>query len=53
MEWLNRKEGAKLIKTSSPTIEITWFFKAPGPKELTPELFVAELPNGYQVQEIK
>lgn len=53
VEWLNRKEGAKLIKISSPTIEITWFFKAPEPKELTPELFVAELPNGYQVQEIK
>lgn len=53
VEWLNRKDGTKLVKISSATIEITWFFKAPEPKELTPELFVAELPNGYQVQEIK
>lgn len=53
VEWLNRKEGAKLIKISSPTVEITWFFKAPEPKEMTPELFVAELPTGYQVQEIR
>lgn len=53
VEWLNRKEGAKLVKISSATIEINWFFKSPEPKELTPELFVAELPNGYQVQEIK
>lgn len=53
VEWLNRKEGSKLIKISSATVEITWFFKAPEPKEFTPELFVAELPNGYQVQEIR
>jgi hypothetical protein len=53
VEWLNRKEGAKLIKISSATVEINWFFKSPEPKELTPELFVAELPDGYQVQEIK
>lgn len=53
VEWLNRKEGAKLVKISSATVEITWFFKAPEPKEMTPELFVAELPTGYQVQEIR
>lgn len=53
IEWLNRKEGAKLVKISSATVEINWFFKAPAPKELTPELFIAELPKGYQVQEIK
>lgn len=53
VEWLNRKEGSKLVKISSPTIEITWFFKAPEPKEMTSELFVAQLPRGYHVQELR
>ncbi|MBL7545089.1 MAG: hypothetical protein JNL11_14825 [Bdellovibrionaceae bacterium] len=53
VEWLNRKDGAKLIKISSATVEINWFFKAPEPKALTDELFVAELPIGYQVQEVR
>lgn len=53
VEWLNRKENTKLVKITSATIEMNWFFKAPEKKELTAELFVAELPNGYQVQEIR
>lgn len=53
VEWLNRKEGAKLVKISSETVEVNWFFKAPQPKEITPELFVADLPKGYHVQELR
>lgn len=53
VEWLNRKEGSKLIKITSATVEISWFFKAPERKEFTAGLFEAELPEGYQVQEVK
>lgn len=53
VEWLNRKEGSKLIKITSATVEINWFFKAPERKELTAELFEAEMPSGYEVQEVK
>ncbi len=53
VEWLNRKENSKLVKITSATIEMSWFFKAPERKEITPELFIAELPSGYQTLEIK
>ena len=53
VEWLNRKHNTKLVKISSATVDMSWFFKAPERKELTPELFEAELPTGYQTQEIK
>ena len=53
IEWLNRKENSKLVKISSSTIEMNWFFKAPERKELTTDLFEPDLPRGYQTQEIK
>lgn len=53
VEWLNRKENTKLVKITSANIEMNWFFKAPELKELTPDLFVADLPSGYQTQEIR
>lgn len=53
VEWLNRKDNTKLVKITSATIEMNWYFKSPERKEMTPELFVAELPAGYKTQEIK
>lgn len=53
VEWVNRKENTKLVKISSDAFEMNWFFKAPEIKEITPELFTAELPVGYQTQEIR
>ena len=53
VEWINRKENTKLVKITSAAVEMSWFFKAPERKDVTAEMFEAELPHGYQTQEIK
>lgn len=48
IEWKNRNQGAKLVKISSPEMEVDWFFKQPKPLEIKPETFNIEIPSGYK-----
>lgn len=48
IEWKNRNQGAKLVKISSPEMEVDWFFKQPKSLEIKPETFNIEIPSGYK-----
>jgi len=50
VEWTKKNDGTKLVKITSPRIEMSWFFKNPELNfEEKPELFNLNVPNGYQV----
>lgn len=50
VEWTKKNDGTKLVKITSPKIEMSWFFKNPSPNfEEKPELFSLNVPQGYQI----
>ena len=49
VEWTNRNEGKKVVKISSPKMEMSWLFYAPQKEfEDKPELFVLQAPKGFE-----
>jgi len=50
VEWVKRSEGTKLVKITSPKVEMNWFFKSPEVEfEEKEELFSLNPPEGFQV----
>ncbi len=50
VEWFKKPNGAKLVKVTSPKVEMNWFFQNPDVNFAEkPELFNLNVPEGYQV----
>lgn len=50
VEWSQKNDGTKLVKITSPKIEMSWFFKSPEPNFEDKEgLFSLNAPAGYQI----
>lgn len=49
IEWMNRNEGKKVVKITSPTVEMNWLFYAPERDfEEKQGLFSLQPPNGFE-----
>lgn len=49
VEWVRNENGTKVVKISSPNVDISWYFKNPEINFLEkPEMFILNAPQGYQ-----
>lgn len=50
VDWTRNNDGTKIIKISSPTIDLSWYFKNPDTQFIEkPEMFILNSPEGYQI----